>query len=92
MWTAEEEERFERDLEYLTARYQLEQIVEGYVRFTRSVMEETKYFKAHGDYRSHSFAGVNERVYADQEQTTYYMLRLSVTEYLWETATYPLVL
>lgn len=85
MWTAEEEERFGKELEYLTGRYPLETIGEGYVRFTLSVMEETKYFKAHGDYRSHSFAEVNERVYADEQQTTYYMLGLSVTEYLWET-------
>lgn len=85
MWTPEEEARFERELEYLTEKYSLDKIVEGYIFMTTSNMEESRYFQEHGEYRYHSFAEVDRNIYANEEQMTLYMLGLSLTEYLWET-------
>lgn len=85
MWTPEEKNRFERELEYLTEKYSLEKVVDGYVLMTNSTVNETKYFKEHGDYRYHSFEEVNRNIYANQEEMTLRMLGLCLAEYFWET-------
>lgn len=85
LWTPEEAERFERELEYLTEKHTVDEIVDGYVYLTETTMEERKYFQAHGDYRCHQFAEVNEHYYSDPELTMKRMLGLAVAEYLWET-------
>lgn len=84
-WTDEERKRFARELEYLTERYSKEEIVEGYLFYTESVMEESRYFKEHGDYRCHSFEEVDAYIYADAERMKQYMLGLAVAEFLWMT-------
>lgn len=85
LWTAEEKERFEQELEYLSEKYAIDTIVEGYVYFTGTVINETKYFQEHGSYRYSSFDEVNRNVYANEKNMTLYMLGLSLAEYLWET-------
>ncbi len=84
-WTDDEKKRFAQELEYLTERYSLEEIVEGYLFYTGSVMEESRYFKEQGDYRCHSFAEVDAYIYADAERMKQYMLGLAVAEFLWAT-------
>lgn len=84
-WTEEEKDRVEQELQYLTNKYSMEEIVEGYVFYTGSVMEETKYFKEHGDYRCHSFAEVDAYIYADKKRMKLYMLGLMVAEFFWLT-------
>lgn len=84
-WTDEEKNRFAQELEYLTEKYSLEEIVEGYLFYTESVMEESRYFKEHGDYRCHSFEEVDEYIYADAGRMKQYMLGLAVAEFLWMT-------
>ncbi len=84
-WTEEEKIRFEMELQYLIDKYSMEEVVDGYVFYTNSVMEETKYFKEHNDYRCHSFADVDTYIYADEERMKLYMLGLSVAEFLWMT-------
>lgn len=85
LWTQEEKDRFERELEYLTEKHTVKEIVDSYVYFTETTMEERKYFQKHGDYRCHSFAEVNEKFYSNQETTTRRMIGLCLAEYLWET-------
>lgn len=84
-WTLEEKARFEDELEYLSENYTMEAIVNGYVYFTGTVLEETKYFREHGRYRYSSFDEVNRNVYSNEQNMTSYMLGLSLAEYLWET-------
>lgn len=84
-WTDAERKRFSQELEYLTERYSQEEIVRGYLFYTESVMEESRYFKEHGDYRCHSFGEVVDYIYADAERMKLYMLGLAVAEYLWMT-------
>lgn len=84
-WTDAERERFAQELEYLAEKYSREEIVEGYLFYTESVMEESGYFKEHGDYRCHSFAEVDSYIYADPERMKQYMLGLVVAEFLWVT-------
>lgn len=85
MWTPEEKDRFERELEYLTEKYSLEKVIDGYVFTTSMTVNETKYFREHGHYRYHSFEEVNKNVYANQEEMTLRMLGLCLAEYFWET-------
>lgn len=85
LWTQEEENRFDYELGYLSEDYELETIIDGYVYLTRSILEETKYFRENGHYRYDSFDEVNRNVYANQKNMTLYMLGLSLAEYLWET-------
>ena len=85
LWTPEEAERFEDELAFLSRKYSVEKIIDGYVYLTGMTMEESKYFQEHGDYRYHSFDEVNRNMYADREKMTLCMLGLSLTEYLWET-------
>ena len=85
LWTPKEAERFEQELEYLTEKYSLEKVVDGYVYLTDVTIRASKYFQEHGEYQYHSFAEVNENVYADQGKMTLCMLGLSLSEYLWET-------
>lgn len=84
-WTENERERLEQELQYLTSRYSMEEIANGYFFVTNNFMEEAKYFKEHGDYRYHSFAEVNNYIYADPENMKLYMLGLSVAEFFWST-------
>ncbi len=84
-WTDEEKQRFEQELQYFTEKYSMDEIVKGYIFYTNSVMEETRYFKEHEDYRCHSFEEVDRYIYADPERMKLYMLGLSVAEYLWMT-------
>lgn len=84
-WTDEDRQRFEQELQYLTEKYTMEEIIEGYIFYTNSVMEETRYFKEYGDYRCHSFAEVDAYIYADPERMKLYMLGLTVAEFLWMT-------
>lgn len=85
LWTPEEKARFEQELEYLTEKYSLEKVVEGYVFTTNSTINASKYFREYGDYPNHSFEEVNRNVYANPEETTLRMVGLCVAEYLWET-------
>ena len=85
LWTPEEAVRFERELEYLTGKYSLQQVIDGYVYLTEATMAERRYFQAHGDYSCHSFAEVDEKYYSVPEVVTRGMLGLCLTEYLWET-------
>lgn len=85
LWTPQEAARLEQELAYMAKEYTLEKVVDGYVYYTNAVIEETKYFHEHDDYRYHSFAEVDRNVYANKENMTLYMLGLSLTEYLWET-------
>jgi len=84
-WTDEEKRRFEQELEYLSDRYSMEEIVEGYIFYTDSVMEATKYFKEHGEYLCHNFSEVDAYIYSDQKRVRLYMLGLAVAEFLWIT-------
>lgn len=85
LWTPDEAERFERELEYLAEKYTMDEIVDGYVYTTETTMEERKYFQEHGDYRCHSFAEINKLFYSNPEATTRRMIGLCLCEYLWET-------
>lgn len=82
-WTDTERERFGQELEYLTERYSREELVDGYLFYTESVMEESRYFQEHGDYRCHSFREVDDYIYADAERMKQYMLGLAMAEFLW---------
>lgn len=84
-WTDDEKKRFAQELEYMNEKYSLEEIVEGYLFYAGSVMEESRYFKEHGDYRCHSFEEVDAYIYADAERMKHYMLGLAVAEFLWMT-------
>lgn len=84
-WMDEERKRFAQELEYLAENYSLEEIVDGYLFYTESVMKESRYFKEHGDYRCHSFEEVDEYIYADAGRMKQYMLGLAVAEFLWMT-------
>lgn len=84
-WTVDEKNRLEQELQYLTARYSMDEIVSGYLFYTNSVMEEMKYFQEHGSYRYSSFAEVGKYLYADPKRMKLYMLGLSVAEYFWTT-------
>lgn len=84
-WTGEEKQRFEQELQYLTEKYSIDEIVKGYVFYTNSVMEEARYFKEHEDYRCHSFEEVDNYIYSDPERMKLYMLGLAIAEYLWMT-------
>ncbi len=84
-WTNDEKKRFAQELAYLTEKYSQEEIVEGYLFYTESVMKESRYFKEHGDYRCHSFEEVDAYIYADAERMKHYMLGLAVAEFLWMT-------
>lgn len=79
-WTVDEKNRLEQELQYLTARYSMDEIVSGYLFYTNSVMEEMKYFQEHGSYRYSSFAEVGKYLYADPKRMKLYMLGLSVAE------------
>lgn len=85
LWTPEEAARFEQELEYLSGKYPVDEVVESYVYYTKNMMDETKYFHEHGDYRYHSFEEVNRLFYSDQEATTKSMIGLCLAEYLWES-------
>ncbi len=84
-WTEDEKEKLEQELQYLTITYSMKEIINGYFFVTNNFMEETRYFKEHGDYRYHNFAEVNAYIYADPENMTLYMLGLSVAEFFWST-------
>lgn len=85
LWTKEEAERFEQELAYLTKKHSLGEIVDSYVYFTETTLDERKYFQEHGNYRCHSFDEVNRLFYSNQDVTTRRMIGLSLAEYLWET-------
>lgn len=85
LWTPEAEKQFEEELAFLGGKYSVQKIIDGYVWLTGMTIEESKYFREHGDYRYHSFDEVNRNMYADKEKMTLCMLGLSLTEYLWET-------
>lgn len=85
LWTPEEANRFEQELEFLADTYSLKKLVDGYVWLTDMTIRESKYFHEHGEYRYHSFEEVNRNVYADEETMTLCMLGLSLSEYLWQS-------
>lgn len=85
MWTAEEAERFEQEVSSLAEQHSMDEIVEGYLYLTTMTMQETAWFREHGDYRYHSFEEVNKNVYSNAEKMTSLMIGLSVGEFLWET-------
>lgn len=85
LWTPEEKARFERELERLTERYTLEQLVDSYVSIVEETLEERKYFNEHGDYRCHSFEEINKKYYSNRgEEMVRGYIALSLLEYLWE--------
>ena len=67
---------------YENRGYSISAIAETYLLFIQVVMEETKYFAEHGEYRHHSFAEVSEDVYFDHEYMTKYMIGLALSTYL----------
>ena len=85
LWTPEERERFEQELEYFSEKYTLETLVDGYLFLTETTLKESRYFQENGDYRYHSFEEVNQNVYSNTRNMTLCMLGLSLAEYLWET-------
>ena len=56
---------------YLASGYSLKEIAETYLLFIQVVMEETKYFAEHGEYRYHSFAEVSSDVYFNHIEHDY---------------------
>lgn len=67
---------------YLSRGYSLEDIAGTWLLFIQVVMEETKYFAEHGEYRYHSFAEVSDDVYFNHTYMTKYMMGLALSTYL----------
>lgn len=83
--TQEERSRLESDINYLLKDHSFDFLVAGYVYMTQRAIEETFYFKKHGDYRFHTFAEVNNSLYSNKKTMELYMVGLFLGEYLWET-------
>ena len=85
MWTSEEAERFEWEIRSLLEKYSMDEMVAGYLYLKNMTMQETVWFREHGDYHYHSFEEVNRNVFSNKERMTSLMIGLSVAEFLWET-------
>ncbi len=60
----------------------MEECVDAYLFLINMFKEETYYFVKNGEYRNHSYADVDQSVYANAEYMSKYMIGLGLSDYL----------
>ena len=68
---------------YINQGDDIETQAASYLHFVDDVMQETKYFFEHDNYRYHSFEEVASKVYFDPVYMHDYMQGLGLSQYLW---------